>query len=61
MPALDRSLVDGMPMFAGLGPQQLDDVLAPAKSVRFQKGATVFEQDSEATCSSSSCTAISRS
>ena len=48
MPALDRSLVTGMPIFAGLGPEQLDEVLAPAKSVRFQKGATVFEQDREA-------------
>jgi CRP-like cAMP-binding protein len=48
MPALDRSLVSGLPIFGGLGPEQLDEILALARSVRFPKGATVFEQDHEA-------------
>src|SRR3954453_7692748 len=44
MAALDRSLVAGMEIFGGIGPEQLDDVLAQARSVRLPKGATAFEQ-----------------
>ncbi|PSC02649.1 Crp/Fnr family transcriptional regulator [Alsobacter soli] len=49
MAALDRSLVSSMPIFAGLGPQQIDEALADARSVRFPKGSPVFEQGHEAT------------
>jgi CRP/FNR family transcriptional regulator, nitrogen oxide reductase regulator len=48
MAALDRSLVLGMPIFAGIGPEQLDEVLAQARSVRLPKGGAAFEQDREA-------------
>jgi CRP/FNR family transcriptional regulator, nitrogen oxide reductase regulator len=44
MAALDRSLVAGMEIFGGIGPEQLDDVLSLARSVRLPKGATAFEQ-----------------
>jgi CRP-like cAMP-binding protein len=48
MAAVDRSLVAGLPLFEGLGPAQLDEILAEARSVRYPKGTAVFEQDEEA-------------
>lgn len=45
MATLDRSLVADMPVFAGLGPDDFDQLLSQARSVRFAKGAAVFEQD----------------
>jgi CRP-like cAMP-binding protein len=48
MPALDRSLIAGMPPFAGLSPEDQDFVLCHAKSVRYAKGAALFEQGGEA-------------
>ena len=48
MPALDRSLIAGLASFQGLTPEQLDDVLSDAQSVRYSKGADVFRQDGEA-------------
>ena len=48
LPALDRSLVAGLPVFQGLTPEQQDDVLGEAQSVRYPKGADVFQQDQEA-------------
>jgi len=46
--ALDRSLIAGLGPFAGLSPSDLDDVLRPARALRFAKDATVFEQDAPA-------------
>ncbi len=48
MPALDRSLIASLPAFAGLAPEQLDDILGDAQSVRYAKGVDVFQQDGEA-------------
>jgi CRP-like cAMP-binding protein len=47
-PALDRAVIAGLPVFAGLAPDDLDGVLADARSVRYPKGAAVFEQGGEA-------------
>jgi CRP-like cAMP-binding protein len=35
-------------MFAGLAPEDLDEVLRGAQSIRYPKGASVFQQDEEA-------------
>ncbi len=48
MAGVDRSLVAGVPLFAGLAPEALDDVLAEATSVRYPKGKDVFAQDEQA-------------
>lgn len=45
---LDRSLISGLPAFAGLSGEDADAVLAPARSSRFPKDAEVFSQDEEA-------------
>ncbi len=46
--ALDRSLVSGLPAFAGLSGAEADAVLALARSSRFPKDTEVFSQDEEA-------------
>ena len=48
MPGLDRSLIANIPVFEGLTPEQLDDVLREAQSNRFPKGSDLFQQDGEA-------------
>jgi CRP/FNR family transcriptional regulator, nitrogen oxide reductase regulator len=48
MANVDRSLVADLPMFAGLAPERLDDVLKEAQSLRYPKGVNVFEQEAEA-------------
>jgi CRP-like cAMP-binding protein len=48
MPAVDRSVVAAVPLFAGLAPDALDEVLREARSVRYAKDAAVFEQGAEA-------------
>ena len=48
MPALDRSLIASLPAFQGLTPDQQDEVLGEAQSVRYPKGVDVFQQDQEA-------------
>ncbi|WP_029005887.1 Crp/Fnr family transcriptional regulator [Azorhizobium doebereinerae] len=45
MAAIDRSLVAELPLFQGLGPGDLDDILSIARSVRYPKGSNVFTQD----------------
>jgi CRP/FNR family transcriptional regulator, nitrogen oxide reductase regulator len=45
---LDRSLVSGLPAFAGLSGEDVDSVLATARSSRFPKDSEVFSQDEEA-------------
>jgi CRP-like cAMP-binding protein len=48
MAALDRSLIAALPTFAALPAEQQDLVLSYARSVRYPKGATAFEQDAAA-------------
>lgn len=48
MPALDRSLIAGLPTFEGLGAADLDAILQSARSVRYEKETIVFGQDEEA-------------
>ena len=38
----------GLPLFSGLAPAQLDELLREAQSVRDPKGTAVFQQDEEA-------------
>ena len=46
--AIDRSLVAQLALFAGLGPAELDAVLAEARSQRFPKNSTVFAEGEDA-------------
>jgi CRP-like cAMP-binding protein len=48
MPNLDKSLVAGLPMFAGVDDSDLDAIMKEAQSVRYPKGSSVFQQDDEA-------------
>lgn len=48
MANLDRSLVANLPLFAGLAPEELDELLQEAQSARYPKGTNVFDQDGEA-------------
>ena len=45
---LDKSLILGLPAFAGLSGEDAEVVLASARSSRFPKSAEVFSQDEEA-------------
>lgn len=45
---IDRSLIAGLPPFRSFGPDELDDILRDARSVRYPKSTAVFEQDQEA-------------
>lgn len=49
MTRLDRSLIAHLPLFAGLEAADLDHILEQARPLRIVKGASVFEQDREAT------------
>jgi hypothetical protein len=44
MPSLDRSLIAGLPAFAGLSGEELDRILKSARSARFAKDSGVFSQ-----------------
>ena len=48
MAAVDRSIVANIPIFAGLGARELDEILGDARSVRYPKGTSAFEQGAEA-------------
>jgi CRP/FNR family transcriptional regulator, nitrogen oxide reductase regulator len=48
MPAIDRSVVADIPMFAGLPAGDVDDILREARAIRYAKGSAVFEQGAEA-------------
>lgn len=48
MAVIDRSLIADLSVFKNFGPEELDDVLRDARSVRYPKNAKVFEQDEEA-------------
>jgi CRP-like cAMP-binding protein len=44
MAAVDRSLVEELPVFAGLAPAELDAILSEARSIRYPKNSAVFEE-----------------
>jgi CRP-like cAMP-binding protein len=44
MASIDRSLVAGLPLFAGLAPSDLDAILTEARAVHHGKNSHVFEQ-----------------
>jgi len=46
--SLDRSLIAHLPLFQGLAAAELDEVLSSARSARYPKDMTVFEQEAEA-------------
>jgi CRP-like cAMP-binding protein len=48
MASVDRSLVVHLPIFAGVAPAELDEILREARPIRYVKGDNVFEQDEEA-------------
>jgi CRP-like cAMP-binding protein len=48
MAAVDRSLVAGLPLFEGVGAAELDAILSEARSSRYAKNSTVFEQGGDA-------------
>ena len=45
---IDRSLVADLPLFAGLGPEELDAILSEARSARYAKNSAIFEQGADA-------------
>src|SRR3569623_725684 len=48
MAAVDRSVVADLPMFAGLSSGEQDELLREARSIRYKKETTVFDQGAEA-------------
>jgi CRP-like cAMP-binding protein len=48
MASVDHSLVERLPLFAGLNAPELDAILSEARSVRYPKNTPVFEQGAEA-------------
>jgi CRP/FNR family transcriptional regulator, nitrogen oxide reductase regulator len=48
MPAIDRSVVADVPLFSGLSPGDLDEILREARSIRYTKDTPVFEQGADA-------------
>ncbi|MBL8577257.1 MAG: Crp/Fnr family transcriptional regulator [Mesorhizobium sp.] len=48
MSRLDRSLIHGLPVFAGIEPAELDRILDSATALRVPDGSAVFEQGEEA-------------
>jgi CRP-like cAMP-binding protein len=49
MAAIDRSLVENLPLFAGLDTAALDAVLATTRCARYPKNTAVFQQGEQAT------------
>jgi CRP/FNR family transcriptional regulator, nitrogen oxide reductase regulator len=49
MAAIDRSLVEKLPLFAGLDAAALDAILAQARCTRYPKNTTVFRQGEQVT------------
>ncbi|KIZ32598.1 MULTISPECIES: Crp/Fnr family transcriptional regulator [Rhodopseudomonas] len=48
MASIDTSLVSQLPLFAGLGADELDAILREARSLRVAKNSAVFEQGEDA-------------
>lgn len=45
---MDRARLSAMPLFGGVEPSALDEILASARSARYAPGATVFAQEEDA-------------
>jgi len=48
MSNLDKSLVANLPLFSGVGQDDLNEIIREAQSIRYQKGSSVFQQDEDA-------------
>jgi CRP/FNR family transcriptional regulator, nitrogen oxide reductase regulator len=48
MATVDRSLVTNLPLFAGFSPEELDEILGEARSLRIARNRNVFEQGEDA-------------
>lgn len=48
MPAIDRSLVAGLPIFAGCSGEDIGAILRDVRSIRYPKNGNVFEQGGKA-------------
>ncbi|TIU50549.1 MAG: cyclic nucleotide-binding domain-containing protein, partial [Mesorhizobium sp.] len=48
MGSLDRSLIAGLPVFAGMAAADLDRIVGQARSLRIAKDQPLFEQEQEA-------------
>jgi CRP-like cAMP-binding protein len=48
MPALDRSLIQSLPLFSTMADTELDGVIARARALHIPKGTAVFEQGQQA-------------
>jgi CRP-like cAMP-binding protein len=48
MPAVDRSLVAGLPIFAECSSEMIDDILCNARSAHFTRNSNVFEEGEKA-------------
>jgi CRP/FNR family transcriptional regulator, nitrogen oxide reductase regulator len=48
MATVDRSLVTNLPLFAGFSPEELDEILREARSLRIARNRNVFEQGEDA-------------
>ena len=48
MASLDRSIVANVPIFSGMSAADLDAILRDARSVRYPKDSSVFDQGTEA-------------
>lgn len=59
MAKVDTSLVAHLPLFAGVTPEALDEILREARSARYPKNSAIFEQGADAHPSSCCCTAMS--
>lgn len=46
--ALDRSLISRLPLFQGMTPEEQSELLRSARSSRYAKDSTIFEQEAEA-------------
>ena len=48
MAKVDTSLVAHLPLFAGVTPEALDEILREARSARYPKNSAIFEQGADA-------------
>lgn len=48
MAKVDASLVAHLPLFAGFGPDELEEILREARSVRYPRNTTIFAQGEDA-------------
>jgi len=48
MPSVDRSVVANIPLFAGLAPGEIDEILQQGRSIKFSKDAAIFDQGADA-------------